>query len=126
MGGRSIADDIKTDLEAQSWVNYGSTPKIKIGGRYGRLTGNFGVIVHEGEESTEEHMTFAHTVIARKQEGIIELWHKNNADRQKMTDDIETILHSNETSYDWKIIDIRRENMKNTLYNAEIIVERLL
>jgi len=124
--GRSIAADLKTELESQSWTNLAVNPKIKLGGRYGRIHGNYGVLTHEGAEDTEEYMTFAHSIVARDQTGTVEVWHKNEADRQKMIDDVEAILHSNISTYNWKVVDVKRETLKNSLYNAEIEVERLL
>ena len=124
MVGRSLPEDLKTELENQSWTNLGEYPKIQIGKKTGRH-GNFGVIIHdEGED--ESYVTFAHSVVARDQDGLIELWHKNNADRQKMIDDVETILHSNSTTYNWLVTSVDRQTLKNNLYQANIIIERLL
>ena len=123
--GRSITEDLKTELENQSWTNLGVNPNIVIGKRYGRITGNYGVIVHdEGED--ESYVTFAHSIIASDQDALIEIWHKNNDDRQNMLDDIEAILLGNSSTWVWSIESVERQTLKNNLYQANISVRRLL
>ena len=126
MVGRSLPEDLQTDLEAQSWTNFGVQPNVKIGGIRGKTTGKYGVVVHEDDDDPSEYTTFASTIIARDQIGTIEIWHKNNTDRQKMIDDIETILHSNSATYNWLVVGVDRQTLKNNYYGANITVERLL
>ena len=126
MVGRSLQEDLQTDLEAQTWTNLGVQPNVKIGGRRGKTTGNWGVVVHEDDDDPTEYTTFAHSIVARDQDGTIEIWNRNNTDRQKMIDDIETILHSSSTTYNWLVTGVERQTLKNNLYQADIKIKRLL
>lgn len=124
--GRSLTEDLKTELENQSWTNFGTNPNVKIGERYGRIGGNYGVVVYEEEDDPSDYTTFAGSIAAREQEGIVELWNKNNDDRQSMIEDVETILTGNSATYNWNIMRVERTTLKNNLYNAEIRVRRII
>ena len=101
MGSGAVA--MKTVLDSQSWTNMVLGVKgvnVYIGPRTGRLGSvKYGVILIDDDEDDETYQAIDGTIIARIQEIDVEIWCRNETQRQAILDDIEAKLLAASENY---------------------------
>ena len=101
MGSGAVA--MKTVLDSQSWTNMVLGVKgvnVYIGPRTGRLGSvKYGVILIDDDEDDVTYQAVDGTIIARIQEIDVEIWCRNETQRQAILDDIEAKLLAASENY---------------------------
>lgn len=126
MGSGAVA--MKTVLDSQSWTNMVLGVKgvnVYIGPKKGRLGSvNYGVILIDDDEDTETYQAVDGTIIARIQEIDVEIWCRNETQRQAILDDIEAKLLA--ASENYVISQIPQRKAEKNKFEVKMSYTRLL
>lgn len=101
MGSGAVA--MKAVLDSQSWTNMVLGVKgvnVYIGPKKGRLGSvKYGIILIDDDEDDETYQAVDGTIIARIQGIDVEIWCRNETQRQAILDDIEAKLLAASENY---------------------------
>jgi len=126
VGSQSVA--AKVVLDSQSWTNMSLGVKgvnVYIGPRKGRIGSvNYGVILTDEDEDDETYQAIDGTIVARLQEFEVELWCRNETQRQKILDDIEVMLKNATENYTIRSTPVR--SAEKNKFEARMSYTRLL
>ena len=119
---------MKTVLDSQSWTNMVLGVKgvnVYIGPKKGRLGSvKYGVILTDDEEDDETYQAIDGTIIARLQEIEIDIWCRNETQRQAILDDIEAKMKAASENYTIHSTPVR--SAEKNKFEAQMSYTRIL
>lgn len=118
----SAAELVKSELESGTWSNHGSAPSIFIIARESkRKYQNEGINLTN--EPFDQEFTFVGTPIITDKEVFMEIYARNETDRDNIFEDVKSIFEA--SSYDLTYRDVHFFDYRNR-YRVEMIVRVLM